>query len=140
MIDWAVIKNEYVNTNISTRELAKKYGVSHSQVARRSAKSKWPEQRETLRNKTEALCLQKTAEAVSSLQADRNVQLLEGGQKAASLLLQRLRQMEMDGKIKTYEVKAITEALKNIRELYKSDEKVAEDDPLLKYLEGMRNA
>jgi hypothetical protein len=83
---------------------------------------------------------QKTAEAVSDLQADRIAQLLSAGQKAAFLLSSRLEQMVEDGKIKTYEVKAITEALKNVRDLYKTDELPTDDDPLIKYMEEMRNA
>lgn len=135
--DWVSIKTEYISTQISTRELAKKHGVSHSQVARRSAVEKWVEQRETLRNKTETLCIQKTAEAVSDLQADRITQLLSAGQKAACLLSSRLDQMADDGKIKTYEIKAITEALKNVRDLYETegaDAGAKEDDGLISAL------
>ena len=140
MPDWVSIKNEYITTQISTRDIAKKYGVSHSQIARRSAREKWAQQRETLRNETETLWLQKTAEAVSDVQTDRVVQLMEGGQLAVELLIERLHEMRCSGKIKTYEVKAITEALKNARDLYKTDERPYDDDPLIKYMEEMRNA
>lgn len=140
MVDWAAIKTEYITTQISTRDIAKKYGVSHSQIARRSSREKWAQHRETLRNETETLWLQKTAEAVSDVQTDRSVQLMEGGQLSVELLIERLREMKLSGKIKTYEVKAITEALKNVRDLYKTDERPSDDDPLIKYMEEMRNA
>lgn len=137
MADWVSIRNEYISTQISTRDLAKKYGVSHSQIARRSSKEGWTEKRKTLRNKTETLCIQKTAEAVSDLQADRITLLMSASQKAAELLSERLDQMAADGKIKIYEIKAITEVLKNVRDLYAtgdSTQEEAEDDGLMSAL------
>lgn len=121
MADWVIIKNEYISTQISTRDLAKKYGVSHSQVARRSSREKWAKQRETLRNETETLCIQKTAEAVSTAIVDRNMQLMGGGDKIVSLLHERLDQISADGKIRSYELKAIAETFKTIRDLYDTD-------------------
>ena len=126
--DWDAIKNEYIFTRISTRDLARKHGVSHSQVARRSAKEDWAEKRETLRNKTETLCIQKTAEAVSTAQANRNVRLMSGGEKIAELIHERLDQITEERKIKSYELKAIAETLKTIRDLYESDTTPDSDD------------
>lgn len=120
-VDWLQIKMEYVTTQISTRELARKHGLSHSQIARRSSKEGWAALRETARNETETLCIQKTVQAVSDCQADRMVQLMQGGEQSARLLIQRLDQIAQSGKIKPYEIKAITEALKNVRDLYKVD-------------------
>lgn len=126
-VDWLKIKTEYVTTQISTRDLAKKYGLSHSQIARRSSKEGWAALRETARNETETLCLQKTIQAVSDFQADRIVQLMEGGDLSARLLIERLNQIAQSGKIKPYEIKAITEALKNVRDLYKADPGAADE-------------
>ena len=126
-VDWLKIKTEYVTTQISTRDLAKKYGLSHSQIARRSSKEGWAVLRETARNETETLCVQKTIQAVSAFQADRIVQLMEGGDLSARLLIERLNQIAQSGKIKPYEIKAITEALKNVRDLYKADPGAADE-------------
>lgn len=126
-VDWLKIKTEYVTTQISTRDLAKKHGLSHSQIARRSSKEGWASLRETARNETETLCVQKTIQAVSAFQADRIVQLMEGGDLSARLLIERLNQIAQSGKIKPYEIKAITEALKNVRDLYKADPGAADE-------------
>ena len=140
MADWVSIKTEYINTQIGFRGLAAKYGVSKNTIARKAKEEGWAEERDRQRDRIGALVGQKTAEAVSDAQADRITQLLSGGQKAACLLSSRLDQMADDGKIKTYEIKAITEALKNVRDLYKTGEFPTEDDPLIKYMEEMRNA
>lgn len=121
MADWVAIRTEYLTTQISTRDLAQKHGVSYSTLRKRAEKEEWAQKRAEHERKTVALVAQKTMDAVSDQQADRLTQLITGGQRSAELLLDRLDQMASSGKIKTYEVKAITEALKNIRDLYKSD-------------------
>lgn len=140
MADWVSIKTEYINTQIGFRGLADKYSVSKNTIAKKAKEEGWAEERDRQRDRIGTLVGQKTAEAVSDLQADRIAQLLSAGQKAARLLNSRLDQMADDGKIKTYEVKAITEALKNVRDLYKTEELPTDDDPLIKYMEEMRNA
>lgn len=135
--DWVSIKTEYISTQISTRDLAAKHSVSYATLRRRAEKEGWTQARkEQWRNVGEKIA-QKTAEAVSDLQADRIAQLLSAGQKAAVLLSSRLDQMADEGKIKTYEIKAVTEALKNVRDLYETDgaDAVAkEDDGLISAL------
>lgn len=140
MADWVSIRTEYINTQIGFRGLAEKYGVSKNTVAKRAKEENWAAERDRQRDKIGTLVGQKTAEAISDVQTGRIVKLMEGGEKSADLLLTRLDQMADSGKIKTYEVKAITEALKHIRDLYRTDEKPEDDDPLVKYMEGMRNA
>lgn len=121
MADWVAIRTEYISTQISTRDLAKKHGVPYSTLRKRAEKEGWTQTRAEHERKTVAMVAQKTIDAVSDVQADRLAQLITGGQRSAELLLDRLNQMATSGKIKTYEVKAITEALKNIRDLYKAD-------------------
>lgn len=121
MADWVAIRMEYLTTQISTRDLAQKHGVSYSTLRKRAEKEQWTQKRAEQERKTAALVAQKTMEAVSDVQADRITQLITGGQRSAELLLGRLEQMAASGKIKTYEVKAITEAFKNIRDLYKAE-------------------
>ena len=45
MIDWLQIKNEYIRSNVSCRELAEKYGLTAKQVSHRSCKEQWFRQR-----------------------------------------------------------------------------------------------
>lgn len=118
MADWVSIKNEYICTQISTRDLAKKHGVSYSALEKRCRKDGWAAER----GKTAANMRQKTVEAASAAQADRVVELLNGGRKAAALLISRLDQIaEEQEAVNPYEIKAITGALKNVRDLYGID-------------------
>lgn len=135
--DWVSIKTEYINTQIGFRGLAEKYGVSKNTIARRAKEEGWSAERDRQRDRIGTLLGQKTAEAVSDLQAVRITLLMSASQKAAELLSERLDQMAADGKIKTYEIKAITEALKNVRDLYATDDSTqeeTEDDGLVNAL------
>lgn len=137
MPDWVSIKTEYINTQVGFRGLADKYGVSKNTIAKKAKEEGWAEERDRQRDRIGTLVGQKTAEAVSDLQADRITQLLSAGQKAAALLSSRLDQMADEGKIKTYEIKAVTEALKNVRDLYETegaDAGAKEDDGLISAL------
>lgn len=139
-VDWLKIKTEYVTTQISLRDLAQKHGVSFSTVSRRSDKENWVQLRKEHEKEVSTKVIQKAAEASSCTHADRMAELIELSHCSAQLLGARLMQMAQTGKIKTYEVKAITEALKNVRDLYRTDETAADDDPLVKYMEEMRRA
>lgn len=138
--DWNAIRNEYVTTQISLRDLAQKHGVSFATLRRRSEKEKWVDQRKEHEHEVSIKVAQKTAEAAVCAQVDRIAQLMDFSQTSAELLGTRLEQMKLTGKIKVYEIKAITEALKNVRDLYRTDERPSNDDPLVKYMEEMRNA
>jgi hypothetical protein len=46
--DWAQIRGEYVNTNISLKNLAAKYGVSLGTIQKHSARGKWSDKRKQL--------------------------------------------------------------------------------------------
>ena len=49
--DWAKIRAEYVNSDISQKELALKYKVSRSALQKRSAQGKWNEERKQKKKK-----------------------------------------------------------------------------------------
>lgn len=117
MADWVEIRNEYVTSSVSQRELARKHNVSQASLNRRCKAEKWDESRESFINAV----IQKTEQAACDSQVDRVTQLIAAGEESAKLLMKRLEQMAASGKIKTYEVKAITESLKHLRDLYRSD-------------------
>lgn len=122
MADWVSIKTEYINTQVGFRGLADKYGVSKNTIAKKAKAEGWAEERDRQRDRIGTLVGQKTAEAVSDLQVDRITQLLSAGQKAACLLSSRLDQIaEEKEAVNPYEIKAITGALKNVRDLYGID-------------------
>lgn len=58
-MDWDAIKQEYISTNISQRELAEKYGVSVSSLGKRCASEGWSGLRKKFRKKVEKKTLEK---------------------------------------------------------------------------------
>ena len=44
--DWTALKTEYASTDITYRQLAEKYGISVSSVARHGKNEDWPSARE----------------------------------------------------------------------------------------------
>lgn len=116
MIDWPFIKNEYIHTRISTRELARKHGVSYSTLSSRAASEGWAAER----SKTEAEVWQKTAEAAKNTRTDRMLLVIQMGERVVDMACKKLDEMNASGKINVYEIKSITEVLKNVRDLYKN--------------------
>lgn len=136
--DWVAIKNEYVNTRISTRDLAQKHGVSYATLRKKAKNENWVQARAQQERKVDAEVAQKTAEAVSTAEAERAVLLSSVSTKAARFLDERLDMLLGSG-AKAYEIKAIVETARIIQSM-DAERVAAEDDPLLHYLEEMRNA
>ena len=67
---WYEIKTEYINGNISLRELAKKVGVSYSQIAKVAAAEKWTESRGNQRIILEAETNQKAKKKITDALAE----------------------------------------------------------------------
>ena len=126
MADWVAIRAEYVTTQISTRALAQKVGVAYSTLRRRCEDEGWAQLRSEHERNTHAMIAQKTAEAISDHQADRIAMLVKGGEKSVEMLIKRLEQMADSDRIKVAEIKVITDALKNVRDIYKTE--VGTDD------------
>ena len=70
MANWDKLQREYITTGISYRALAEKYGVSFSTLRDRAQREKWPELRESQRNKTVTNTVQKTAERLADVEAE----------------------------------------------------------------------
>lgn len=106
MDDWKKIKKEYISGTISYRKLAEKYGVSRTTLERKAKDEKWTELRRQAERKTEA----KLLESVSS----RNARLDE----AVNLALDAAcKYLTSPGQLRAQDLKDITTALKNLREL-----------------------
>lgn len=69
-VDWAKIRNDYVNGVGNYAELSEKYGVSNSTLTKRGAAEKWAKAKEkqaqTIRRKTE----EKTAEKIADTESE----------------------------------------------------------------------
>ena len=59
-VDWLRIKTEYINGDISYRDLAKKWGVPFPTLRDRAARESWKEAKEQQRNKVVTETSQKT--------------------------------------------------------------------------------
>lgn len=139
MPDWVKIRNEYINGVGNAAELSRKYGVKSGTIRQRAKREGWAVASREQRHVVVALCNEKTAEAVAAAEADRIATLMRIGNKAADLLEKRLDKLAQSSN-KAYEVKAIMETAKIIRDLYKADEIQGSDDPLKRYMEAMDNA
>ena len=130
-IDWLAIKNEYINTNISQRKLAEKYGISRSTLEKRAKKEKWSANKKEQCGKIEAKVGQKTAEIIVSAEVDRVKKMLTLTDKVQEQIETALGQLDkhvyMFGNVSTCEVvdvnrlKKLAAALKDVRDIVRED-------------------
>ena len=96
MTDWESIKEKYLSTEISCRELADEFGLKRTTVSARAARENW----NTLRRKRK--------------EGDRDSRMERVAEKLLIRMEQTLDAMDsMDSK----EIKTLTGALKEIRDL-----------------------
>lgn len=75
-INWLKIKEEYITTSISQRDLADKHGVSYNTLMKRATKEKWLELREKAEKKATEKLLQKQGDKLLSVY-EKSLDLLE---------------------------------------------------------------
>ena len=69
-IDWTLIKNEYISSEVSMRKLAAKHNVDLKSIATHSKQEEWVAQRKEYRNRVQAKTLQNLEDAASNFQAE----------------------------------------------------------------------
>ena len=69
-IDWTKVRMEYLSTECTYRDLASKYGIALSNIAKKAKKEDWQGARETHRNKIGTKAEQKTIEKTSETLAE----------------------------------------------------------------------
>lgn len=62
MVEWTQIRAEYITTETSYRQLAKKYGVPLTTLSRRAKKEEWKQERETYWDTVRTEVVQRTQE------------------------------------------------------------------------------
>ena len=124
MADWVSIKAEYISTDISTRALAEKHGVSVSTLMKRSASEKWGEEKKKLGSKIEAKWKQKIASVAASHEVDRLTRLLSIGDKIA----EKLEEAATETPLENYDFRTFTVALKNLHDVAKDNEQANGQD------------
>jgi len=121
-INWIRIKTEYINTNISYRKLAEKYQVSFPTLRDRAKNENWVNLRNRQHDKTVTKTLQKTAEKISEQEADYTVNIKKINYRLASVVSWMLNQKEVIEEFRPSDIKQLTGALKDIKEIQAGNE------------------
>ena len=110
--EWQKIKTEYIsNANISTRQLAAKYGISYSALCQRCAREKWVEARKQKQSILDAKVIERAAER----EADRAAATYDAADMALETVTALLQKDVDTDTISVADLKTITGALKDIK-------------------------
>ena len=110
--EWQKIKTEYIsNANISTRQLAAKYGISYSALCQRCAREKWVEARKRKQSILDAKVIERAAER----EADRAAATYDAADMALETITALLQKDVDTDTISVADLKTITGALKDIK-------------------------
>lgn len=112
MADWQKIKTEYITTDTSYRKLAKKFGVSGTQIASVGKQEEWVE----LRKQYQCKALAKTLNAISSAQANRAKRLQTVADKLLSRVERTIDAMG-DAECDTSAYRQIAATIKDIKDI-----------------------
>ena len=110
MADWAAIKTEYITTDTSYRKLAQKYGVNHTNVAKKAKAESWVEQRKQYASKQHA----KTLEKISQQEANRAAKIHSVADK---LLLKIEAMADSSRPMNSKDLRALTAAIKDLKDI-----------------------
>lgn len=147
-VNWIKIKNEYINTDISQRKLAKKYKVSSSTLTARANREKWADAKKEQCNKIATNIQQKTADIIVETEIDRITKLLgltDTAQDKINVALGQLgTYIDMFGNehessvLDVNRLKKLVSALKDIKDIIRIDNTDDLDklDEVLNKIEG----
>lgn len=110
-MDWAKIRNEYINGNISYRKLAEKHGVSFNTLKDRAVAEKWFEQKKEQHNKIQTKTQQKTAEKLAEAEANRLLRISAAADRLLEKIEEATEQLDqfiVTNKVKQKEVKYVS--------------------------------
>ena len=110
MVDWTAIKTEYITTDTSYRKLAQKYGVNHTNVAKKAKAESWVEQRKQYASKQHA----KTLEKISQQEANRAAKIHSVADK---LLLKIEAMADSSRPMNSKDLRALTAAIKDLKDI-----------------------
>lgn len=108
-VDYSKLKKEYLRSDISQRDLAKKHHVSYGTLRKVAAKEQWTELRNKARTKADA----KFIDAISDKEAQKAVDIVS----VADKLLGKISEMLEEGVYNTQNIKNLTSALKDLKEI-----------------------
>lgn len=118
MTDWLLLKTDYINGNISMRDLAKKHDVSYSQIAKVAAAQKWNAQRESHRIMIAEKTQQKSVELMSDAYAGVMNSISKAAERVVLLAEKAMGQVETeDGMIRVDDLAKIAKILKDAKDV-----------------------
>lgn len=117
--NWGRIRAEYVTGRLGQRELAKKHGVSASQLAEHASKEGWVQRRREHRRKTAERAEQKAMERQAEDMADKLDDVRKAGDKLAALIAEVSEETSSlrvgrTKKVDTRALRNLTGALKDV--------------------------
>lgn len=121
--DWQKIETDYMVNDLSYRQIAEKYGVSESSVARRGKKNEWPEKRQQFASKVHARALQKIAHR----RAGREAAAIGRVEELSEQLIAELEGALKDTKQLYRHILMVGDGVQKERVLDKLDTKAARD-------------
>lgn len=95
MIDWIKIRNDYINGNISYRDLAEKHNVSFSTLQERARREKWFEKKKQQHDRINEKLIQKTAEKLAEKEANRLLRISNAADKLLEKIELATQQLDM---------------------------------------------
>lgn len=146
--DWIKIKNEYISTDITYKDLAKKYHVSKTAIADKGKKENWVFLRQKYQDETCTKLEQETQRIIVAAEVDRISKMLElvdtAQEKVSEALGQLDAYIDMSGNVQRSEVIDVTRlrklvaALKDIKDIVRIEDKDGLDklDAVLGKIEG----
>lgn len=111
-MNWAKIRNEYINGYISYRKLAEKHNISHQTLRDRAVKEKWYKKRTEQRIKIQARTEQKTVEKLAEAEANRLLRISAAADRLLEKIEEATEQLDqfiVTNKVRQREVKYITQ-------------------------------
>lgn len=133
---WADIRDEYAQTDIGLRPLAAKHGVSFNTLKGYAKREQWSQLRAEYRLSMGLESVRRTAARTERRKQDRAVdripevreeqaERVSGVFATAEKLLCAIDQMVDEGKLKSADIKCLTGALKDIKEIQMLQETLA---------------
>ena len=101
--DWDLLHKEYMESDISYTDLAKKHGVSYRHLTQRGREENWPNDREKTRKKA----VSKTSDIIATRQAKSIANLMTAADKLSARLID-----DMDAIANSRDVSDVAKALK----------------------------
>lgn len=131
-IDWQMLETEYVTSNMSYPQLAKKYAPSpdeekklFSKIKKVGRKNNWCEKRTTWRTEAVTNGIRNVAEAI----ADKQVKLATKVYDTALILTEKLMtDIQRKESFKAFEYKNFSESLVNLAKLITEQQGIERDD------------